>query len=144
METHLTNKFLHAHQKVMWLCAMRRDNLTGQRTDLFHSIYKLLWSFWNAWAKSVIKVFLYNCLKRLFSNSRHPPPSLTHLLCYICFLWGANNFINENYYIQWLLIYFLWYFSLPGSDDFVLFDSLDGNGALFAYVLCDIPVLRIS
>ncbi len=31
-----------------------------------------------------------------------------------------------------------------GSDDFVLFDSLDGNGALFANVLCDIPVLHIS
>ncbi len=26
-----------------------------------------------------------------------------------------------------------------GSDEFVLFDSLDGNGALFANVLCDIP-----
>ncbi len=24
----------------------------------------LFWSFWNAWAKSVIKVFLYNCLTR--------------------------------------------------------------------------------
>ncbi len=34
--------------------------------------------------------------------------------------------------------------SLPGSDDFVLFYLLDGNGALFAYVLCDIPVLHIS
>ncbi len=34
--------------------------------------------------------------------------------------------------------------SLSGSDDFVLSDSLDGNGALFANVLCKIPVLRIS
>ncbi len=34
--------------------------------------------------------------------------------------------------------------SLSGSDDFVLFDSLDGNGALFANVLYDIPVLCIS
>ncbi len=34
--------------------------------------------------------------------------------------------------------------SLPGSDDFVLFDSLDGNSAVFAYVLCDITILRIS
>ncbi len=47
-------------KKVMWLCSMRRDNLTNQRTDLIHSIYKLLWSFWKAWGKSVIKVFLYN------------------------------------------------------------------------------------
>ncbi len=28
--------------------------------------------------------------------------------------------------------------SLLGSDDFVLFDLLEGNGALFANVLCDI------
>ncbi len=56
-------------EKVMWLCAMRRDNLTNQRTDLVHSIYMLLWSFWKAWAKSVIKVFLYNCLTRLCSQT---------------------------------------------------------------------------
>ncbi len=53
----------------MWLCAMRRDNLTNQRTDLVHSIYKLLWSFWKAWGKSVIKVFLYNCLTWLRSQT---------------------------------------------------------------------------
>ncbi len=34
--------------------------------------------------------------------------------------------------------------SVSVSDDFVLFDSLDWNGALFANVLCEIPVLRIS
>ncbi len=38
---------------------------------------------------------------------------------------------------------YIQYHSLPGSDYFVLFDLLDGNGALFAYVLCDIPFLRI-
>ncbi len=54
--------------------------------------------------------------------------------------------IYENDYIQWLLLLFLVIFSasLSGSDEFVLFDSLDGNGALFTNVLCDIPVLRIS
>ncbi len=41
-------------KKVMWLCALRRDNLANQWTNLVHSIYKLLWSFWNAWGKSVI------------------------------------------------------------------------------------------
>ncbi len=34
--------------------------------------------------------------------------------------------------------------SLSISDDVVIFDSLDGNGALFANVLCEIPVLHIS
>ncbi len=48
--------------------------------------------------------------------------------------------IYENDYIQWLLLY-IFSASLSGSDDFVLFDSLNGNScALFAIVLCDIPV----
>ncbi len=34
--------------------------------------------------------------------------------------------------------------SLPASGYFVIFDSLNGNDALFTNVLCDIPVLRIS
>ncbi len=38
--------------KVMWLCAMKQDNLTNQRTDLVRSIYMLLWSFWKARVKS--------------------------------------------------------------------------------------------
>ncbi len=80
-------------KKVMWLCALRWDNLTNQRTDLIHSICMLLWSFWKAWGKSVIKVFLYNCLTRLCSQTagillRMQWP---HLLCYICSLWWANN-----------------------------------------------------
>ncbi len=33
--------------------------------------------------------------------------------------------------------------SLSGSDYFVFFDTLDGNGAL-SHVLCNIPVLRIG
>ncbi len=53
--------------EVMWLCAMRWDNLIRQRTDLIHNIYILFWSFiyW-----SVVKVFLYNyCLTRLRSQT---------------------------------------------------------------------------
>ncbi len=39
-------------------------------------------------------------------------------------------FIYETYYIQQLILVFYRLFSasLPGSDDFVLFDSSDGNG----------------
>ncbi len=33
--------------------------------------------------------------------------------------------------------------SLSGSDNFVHFDSFDGN-CLFANILCNIPILRIS
>ncbi len=40
METHLPNKFHHAHWKShVRLCSMRRDNLTNQRTNLVHYIY---------------------------------------------------------------------------------------------------------
>ncbi len=84
-------------KKVMWLCAVRRDNLTNQWTDLIHSIYMLLWSSWKAWEKSVIKVFLYNCQ---IPKQQHPPPNAVTALCYVCSLWGTNNL----YYI-WKLLY---------------------------------------
>ncbi len=89
-------------KKVMWLCAMRWNNLTNQWTDLVHSIYKLLWSFWKAWGKSVIKVFLYNCLTWLCSQTAgfHLRTHWQHLLCLICLLWGANNLYNI-----WKLLY---------------------------------------
>ncbi len=55
------------------------------------------------------------------------PISFTASIC--CY--GHIIFIYDKYYyIQWLLLVFLVIFnaSLPGSDDFVLFDLLDGNG----------------
>ncbi len=103
METHLPNKFLPWVSKkscdfALWV----RDNLTKQRTDLVHSIYKLLWSFWNAWGKSDIKVFLYNYLTRLRSQAAgiHLRKQWLHLLCFVCSLWGASNL-----YHIWKLLY---------------------------------------
>ncbi len=112
-------------KKVMW-----RDNVTNQQNDLVHSIYVLLWSFWNAWVKSVVKVFLYNCLTR--QRSQTAASSSEHSTEFIVF---CNLYEN---YCQWRLLVFLVIFSLSGSDDFILFDSVDGNRALFANVLCDI------
>ncbi len=87
-------------KKVMWLWAMRRDNLTKQRTDLVHSIYKL-WSFWKAWGKSVIKVFLYNYVTRLCSQTAASTSECSDsIYCYVCSLWGANNL-----YLIWKLLY---------------------------------------
>jgi len=34
--------------------------------------------------------------------------------------------------------------NFPGSDDFVLLNTRDGNAALFTNVLCDIPILLLS
>ncbi len=71
---------------------------------------------------------------------------MTHLLCFVCSLRGASHLSYMTFIIQWLLVVFLVIFSasLSGSNAFVLMDSLDGNGALFANVLCDIPVLHIN
>lgn len=58
--------------------------------------------------------------------------------------------IYENRLILlWQITFFLVIFGdiwryLPGSDDFVLFVSLDGNGALFSKLSCDIPILHTS
>ncbi len=88
-------------EKVMWLCAMRRDNLTNQRTDLVHSIYMLLWSFWKTWAKSVVKVFLYNYLLHdCVLKHQHPPLKVITALCLVCSLWGASNLCHI-----WKLLY---------------------------------------
>ncbi len=79
-----------------------------------------------------VKVFLYNCLTR--QRSQTAASSSEHSTAFIVF----RN-LYENY-CQWLLLVFLVIFSasLSGSDDFILFDSFDGNNALFANVLCDI------
>ncbi len=59
----------------MWVCAMRRDNLSNQRTDLVHSIYKLFGSFWKAWESLSSKyvciiVIKHDCVHK----QQHPPP----------------------------------------------------------------------
>ncbi len=124
-------------ENVMWFCAMRRDNLSNQQTDLIHIIYMLFCSFiyW-----SVVKVFLYNyCLTRLHSQTAaSTSESSDRIYCYFC----TSNVL----YMKMIIISGFAYFSviysasLSGSDDL----ALDGNGALFANVLCKITVLHIS
>ncbi len=54
----------------------------------------LFWSFWNAWAKSVIKYF---CIILCVPKHQHPPPkAMTALLCFICSLWGAVFIIKGD------------------------------------------------
>ncbi len=108
-------------EKVMWLCAMRWDNLTSS----VHSIYMLLWSFWKAWAKSVGKVFLYNCLIRLrFKQLPSTSESNGRIYCFVCSLWGASNL-----YHIWKLLYSVSFSSLlrlyPKSP------PIPSNSALF-------------
>ncbi len=84
----------------------------------------------------------HNCFTWLHSQT-----AKTAFIVFRLLALRRKQFITyENDYIQWLLLLFLLIFSvsLSGSDDFVLFDLLDGNGALFANVLCDIAILHTS
>ncbi len=112
-------------EKVMWLCAMRRDNLTNQQTDLVHSIYKMSWSFWNTWGRSVIKVFLYNCLTRLCSQTAAIllRAQWQHLLCYACSLY-THNIYHIKYYIQVASSIFLVIFSARVYQEVTILFSL--------------------
>ncbi len=100
-------------------------------------------------AKSVIKVFLYNCLPELLHDCvLKQQASLKAMAAFIliCLLGYKSFIMYENYYVQCILLLFLVIYSvgLSGSADFVLFDSLDGKRYLFANVKCDITVLCIS
>ncbi len=134
MEMHLPNTFLNVHQKkscdfVLW------DGKTWLTSEpmSFTASEMWLWSFWNAWAKSVAKVFLYNCLPELLQEYRHPPPkAMTTFIVFRLLALRRKSFIMyENDYTQWLLLLFFVIYSagLSGSDNFILFDSLDGNSA---------------
>ncbi len=129
-----------AFKNAMWLCAMGWHNLTNQRTDFVAQYLKCCYgSFWSARAKSVVKVFLYNCLPVWSATTAFPTADIhlqkqDRIYCvFICSLEVQVNYywLFEIYYNQWPLLLFLMIFSasLSGSDDFVLFDSLDGNGA---------------
>ncbi len=85
----------------MWLCVMRRDSLTNQRTDLVHSIYKLLWSFWKT--KYFCIIVLHDCVL----NQQHPPPKAVTAFIVLCMLSEAQviYILYEYDYIQWLLLY---------------------------------------
>ncbi len=110
---------------------MRRDNLTNQRADQV------------SLSSKYFCVFLHDCVPK----QQHPPlkAMTAFTVFHLLVLRRKRFFIFADYYILWLLLVFVVLFSasLPGSDHFVLFD-LDGNGALFENVLCDIPVLRIN
>ncbi len=106
-------------KKLLKCFTLHAMNLKYMKVSLFEITYKkkwtfsrhsnslrctcmLLWSFWKAWAKSVVKVFLYNCLTRLCPQTAgiHLRTQWQHLLCFVCSLWGASNF-----YHTWKLLY---------------------------------------
>ncbi len=146
------NSSMHI-KKVMCLCAMGWQTLTNQWTDLVPQHLKCYGHSempeQSLWSKYLCIIASQICLKQLRFQTAgiHLRKQWPHLFCLVCLLWGANNLIiSENYYIQWLLLCFLdiYIASLWGSDDFVLFDLLDGNSACSTNFLCDITILHIS
>ncbi len=150
METHLQNKFLPcASKKACDFCAKRRDNMTNQRMDLVHSIYMLLWSFWNAWGKSVIKVFLCNCLKRPCSHTAaSTSESNDSIYCYVS---SSRSEAQVIFLYMKIIIfsgfsYILVMFSATVYQEVTILFSLTHcmETMLYSHVLCNIPVLHIS
>ncbi len=98
----------------------------------------------------LLDMFPSPCFYKHFEVSHQKPvtetPHLEKITAFILFVRHKLFITYENYYIQWLLLLFLVIFSasLSESDDFVLFDSLDGNAALFTNILCNIPILHTS
>ncbi len=116
-------------KKFMWLCTMRRDNLTNQRTDLIAQHLKRCFG-----PSEVIKVS-YFCIIVLHNFISEQQASASknsdRIYCVLSARSEAQviyNRLYENYYFLWLFLVIL-SSSLSGSDDFVLFDSLNGNGA---------------
>ncbi len=92
-------------KKVMWHSDVRRDNLTDQRADLVHSIYKLLWSFSEVCHQSIFCIIvLHDCVLQ-------QPASSSECNDRIYCVTSARSkakliyIMYENYYIQWLLLY---------------------------------------
>ncbi len=79
--------------------------------------------------QSLSSKYFCNCLTRLCSQTAASASESNDRIYCVSSARSEAQAIYENYYIQWLLLLFLVIYSasLSGSDDFVLFDSLDGK-----------------
>ncbi len=109
----------------MWLCAMRRNNLTSSGLISFTASEML---FWNAWAKYVCIIVLHDCVPK---QQPPPPKAMAALIVFRLLALRSDLLYMKVIIFSSLILVFYWLFSasLPGRDGFVLFDSLDGNGA---------------
>ncbi len=89
METHLPNKFLHAHRKshfaqwdgITWLTS-EPISFTASICCYDHSEESLSSKYF------CIITILHDCVPK----QQHPPPKvITHVLCLVCSLWGASH-----------------------------------------------------
>ncbi len=122
-----TNKFLHAHQKKS--CDFARwDGKTWLTSGLISFTASVC-----CYARSEMylssKYFCIIVFQDCVSKQQHPPSkAMTAFIVFRLLALRRKSFnIDENYYIQWLLLLFLVVYCAgwSGSDDFVLFDSLD-------------------
>ncbi len=141
METHLPNKFLQVHQKCHMICRMGQHNLTNQWTDLVAQHLKCCYGHSEMPEQSLSSKYFCIIASRNLLHDRIPKQQAStsesndRIYCALSAHSGVQviyYILYENYYIQWPLpLFFILIFSacLSGSDDFVFFDSLDGNGA---------------
>ncbi len=83
----------------------------------------------------LVKVFCYCMPKQQAPNHLH---SLKLVIYY------KHDYKQCLLLLQQITFFFIFSRRESESDDFVLFNSPNGNGALFTKVLFDIPILRIS
>lgn len=97
---------------------MGGHNLTSRRTDLVAQNLKYYGHSWNALAKSVVKVLLYNCLllkamTAFVSSARSGARVIYYSQC-------------QNYYIHWLFLLFLFIARSSGNYNVFFFFLLVG------------------
>ncbi len=140
--------FFMCIKKVMWIWAIGWHT----RTNLFSLHCICFCHSWMPKPKSVVKVVRYKFLPELsfmtaFPNSRHPPSKATEHVFFYCISSARSEAqVIYEWNCSFLLLqmtFFLVIFgtSLSGKDFFM---PLDENGAVFANVLCDIPILPIN
>jgi len=111
---------------------MRRDNLTNQRTDLIAQHLKRCFGPFEVIKVSYFCIIvLHNFISEQQASASENSDRIYSVLSACSEAQVIYNRLYENYYFLWLFLLFLVILCaiLSGSDDFVLFDSLNGNGA---------------
>ncbi len=101
METHLPNKSLHAHQKVMWWDSLAADRSHAQHLYVVMVILKSRSSLSSMYFCIIV---LHDCVPKPQASSSE---SNNRIYCVSSARSEVqvNYVIYENYYIRWLLLY---------------------------------------
>ncbi len=102
------------------------------------------WSFWNAWAKSVIKVSLYNCLTQGCSQTAAFTSESNDSIYYVSSARSETQVIFHIWKFVYSVAYPSFQYRFTRKWLFCSLWLVGWKRCLSANVLCDIPILRIS